>query len=128
MRDQLKPLFLGSFATLVVATALFGAQAFADSTVARTNATPQDKEPVGFIQVGSTKPYPVVTISDENSHFSLAADLIDKVDAFDVGEGNLEVHVYTYHDISGDMKEQFQITVKKSEHQKYVESVNKLRK
>ncbi len=128
MRDQLKPFFIGSFGTLVVSTALFGTQAFADSTEASTNATPQDKEPVGFIQVGSTKPYPVVTISDENFHYSLAADLIDKVDAFDVGEGNLEVHVYTYHDISGEMNEMFQITVTKSEYQKYVDAVNKLRK
>lgn len=77
MREQFKPFLLGSLSTLVIASALFGTNAYAEPL--------QSKNPSKHL----------VTISNESESFSVSADMVDYVTSEGSDEGTVHVTAYT---------------------------------
>ncbi len=108
--DSLKPFLFGSLATLVVAGALFGSKAYAE--------TQQPiKNPAAHL----------VSIETESSSNSMSADLVDQVDAYDIGEGVMEVHITSINDFTGEEKEILQINISRKVLNDFIKEVNKYR-
>ena len=110
MNNSLKGFALGTFLTVVLAAGCFGL---------RAHAEPQ--------QVPKPPSSKLVTIDADGAYYSVNAALVDEVDAFDVGNGLLEVHVYTYAALEGDTKELFSVQIPKKTHDAFLSDVNRLR-
>ncbi|QYK52677.1 MAG: hypothetical protein KF824_10470 [Fimbriimonadaceae bacterium] len=110
--DSLKPFILGSLATFVIGSALFGASAYAEF----------NQELIGKQQ--STH---LITLKEDSFTLMISADLIDLVNAFHT-ENGVEVHISSVNDLSGEVKEIASLTVTAKEFNNFMAEVNKYRK
>ncbi|MBX3113453.1 MAG: hypothetical protein KF836_02715 [Fimbriimonadaceae bacterium] len=110
--DSLKPFILGSLATFVIGSALFGASAYAEFN--------QDL-------IGKPQSTHLITLKEESFTLMISADLIDIVNAFHM-EGGTEVHISSVNDISGEVKEVASAKVTAKEFSNFMTEVNKYRK
>lgn len=108
--DSLKPFLFGSLATLVVAGALFGSNAYAETQQPVKNSAAH-----------------LVSIETDSSSNSVSADLVDQIDAYDNAEGVMEVHITSINDFSGEEKEILQINMTRKALNDFIKEVNKYR-
>jgi len=108
--DSLKPFLFGALATFAVAGALFGSNAYAE-------VQQPVKNPAAHL----------VSIDTDSSSNHMSADLVDQVDAYDIGEGVMEVHITSINDFSGEEKEILQINMTRKALNDFIKEVNKYR-
>ena len=107
--NNIRPFVFGALATFAIAGALFGSRAIAQ--------VPQPK-------AQSTH---LIMIELENETHAIAADLIDSVYAFDIGESIYEVQIHSVSDFSGEPVEILKVNLTKAELNEFLKEANKYR-